>query len=123
MLVVSLGDLVLDVAVRPAVSLVKLRSGRLLVDVEPAQAFPGKRVKIQSRVDGAWRTLVQVRLNRKSQALVPGAIVPLDRSTLRATMSVNQAGPCYLGGFSAPVVLPARWVSLSISPSEVVYGQ
>jgi hypothetical protein len=111
------------VGVRPAVSLDRLRNGRLLVDVEPAQAFHGKKVKIQRRIDGAWRTLAQVRLNRSSRALVPAAIVPLGRSMLRATMSVNQAGPGYLGGFSAPLVLPARWVSLSISPSEIVYGQ
>jgi hypothetical protein len=110
------------VGVRPAVSLVWLDSGRLRVKVGGGSSFAGKAVKVQQLDSGSWSTLAKLRLNGKSRVLVPSSIVPLRRSTLRATMSVNQAGPGYLGGFSQPLILPVRWVSLSLSSSEVVFG-
>ena len=102
------------VGVRPAVSLVRLGGGKLRVHVMPTQPFVGRFVKFQQSQSGTWSTIAKLRLNAKSQAPVPTSLVPLTKSVLRATMSVNQAGPGYLGGFSPPVVRPGRWVSLTL---------
>jgi hypothetical protein len=110
------------VGVRPAVSLATLASGRMQVSVLP-QRFSGKFVRVQRRTAGTWSALAQLRLNGHSRALVPAAITPPSTVALRATISVNQAGPGYLGGFSAPIVVPARWVSLSLAPTELTYGE
>jgi hypothetical protein len=111
------------VGVRPAVALTHLDNGRLRVDVDAARSFAGKSVKLQQRQGGAWTTLAQLRLGASSAATAPDSLVPPQTATLRATMSVNQAGPGYLGGFSTPLVLPSRWVSLSTSASEIDFGQ
>src|SRR4029079_3204799 len=78
--------------VRPAVSLATLASGRMQVSVLP-QRFSGKFVKLQRQTAGTWSTLGQLRLNGNSRALVPASITPPSTVALRATMSVNQAGP------------------------------
>ena len=115
---------VLLVGVRPAVSLEQLAgNGRLRVDVAAASSFAGRSVKLQQLDSEGWSTLTSLRLNANSRALVPASFIPLGRSTLRVTMSVNQAGSGYLGGFSRPMILPARWVSLSLSSFEIVYGR
>jgi hypothetical protein len=111
------------VGVRPAVTLAQLDNGRLRVEVAAQSSFAGKAVRFQKREAGAWTTLAQLRLNASSTALVPVPLVPLQQTPLRATISVNQAGQGYLGGFSAPMVIPARWVSLSTSASELSFGQ
>ena len=71
---------------------------------------------------GVWTTLAQLHLGAKSTALVPSSLVPTQSSTVRATMSVNQAGQGYLGGFSAPLPLSSRWVSLTLSTPEIAFG-
>jgi hypothetical protein len=111
------------VGVRPAVTLTRLDNGRLRVEVTAAREFAGKAVKVSKQEAGVWTTLAKLRLNDRSRALVPAAVVPSQQTTLRVTMSVNQAGEGYLGGFSPPLVLPSRWVSLSLSDSEIDYGQ
>ncbi len=112
----------LSVAVRPALSLVLLDNGGLWVDVAAGRSLAGRSVKLQRLESGSWTTLAKLRLNGASRAFAPRSVVPLERATVRATMSVNQAGQGYLGGFAPPVVLPARWVSLSLSSSELVAG-
>jgi len=110
------------VGVRPAVTMTQLGNGRLQVDVKAGRSFAGRAVKVQKLDAGAWTTLAQLHLNAKSQALLPKSLVPLQSSTVRATMSVNQAGQGYLGAFSTPMVLKARWVSLTLSTPEISYG-
>ena len=111
------------VGVRPAVSLQRLDDGRLRVDAAAARSFAGRFVKLQRLESGVWSTLAKLRLNASSRTLVPASVVPLARTTLRVTMSVNQAGQGYLGGFSPPMLLPPRWVSLSLSSFEIAYGE
>ncbi len=111
------------VGVRPAVLLHSLSNGRLRVDVSAARSFAGRFVKLQRRDSGVWSTLAKLQLNGGSWALVPASVMPLGRAKLRATMSVNQAGQGYLGGFSTPLILSPRWVSLSLSRAEVVFGE
>ena len=110
------------VGVRPAVTMTQLRDGRIRVGVVGARSFAGRSVKLQKRESGIWSTIAQLPLDSASRALVPKALVPLQATTLRATFSVNQAGEGYLGGFSPPIVLPARWVSLSLSAPELTFG-
>jgi len=110
------------VGVRPAITVTQLGNGRLQVAVKAGHSFTGRAVKVQTLEAGAWRTLAQLHLNARSQALVPKTLVPMESSTVRATMSVNQAGEGYLGGFSTPFVVPSRWVSLTVSTPEIAYG-
>ena len=42
----------------------------------------------------------QTRLNANSVAIFSAKLLPQGRSTIRVAMSVNQAGPGYLGGKS-----------------------
>jgi hypothetical protein len=110
------------VGVRPAISITQLDNGRLQVEVVAGRSFAGRAVKVQKLDAGLWTTLAQLHLNGKSTALVPSSLVPPQSSTLRATMSVNQAGQGYLGGFSTPLALPSRWVSLTLSMPEISFG-
>jgi len=110
------------VGVRPAITMTQLDSGLLQVQVEAARSFPGRAVKVQKLDAGVWTTLTQLHLGAKSTALVPKALVPTQSTTVRATMSVNQAGQGYLGGFSAPLPLSSRWVSLTLSTPEIAFG-
>jgi hypothetical protein len=112
------------VGVRPAIALTQLDDGRLQVTVAGERSFARKTVKVQKQEPGgAWTTLAQLHLNGKSTAFAPMSLIPLQQTALRATMSVNQAGQGYLGGFSSPMTLPARWVSLSTSATEIKYGE
>jgi len=111
------------VGVRPAIELTQLDDGRIQVSVAAAKPFTGRMVKVQKQEGDAWTTLAQLHLNKQSTALIPRPLVPLQSTTLRAVMSVNQAGQGYLGGFSTPMVTNSRWVSLTISSPEINFGQ
>jgi hypothetical protein len=45
-------------------------------------------------------TVKQARLNSNSAAIFPATLLPKGHSTIRVALSVNQAGPGYLGGLS-----------------------
>jgi len=110
------------VGVRPAITMTQLANGRVQVEAEAARSFAGRAVKVQKLDAGVWTTLAQLHLGAKSTALVPRPLVPAQSATVRATMSVNQAGQGYLGGFSAPLPLSSRWVSLTLSTPEIAFG-
>jgi hypothetical protein len=88
------------VGVRPAVSLRLVTKARFSTRVTGASGFTGKLVKLQRRANGRWVTVKQKRLNARSVALFPASLLPHGRSAIRIAMSVNQAGPGYLGGLS-----------------------
>jgi hypothetical protein len=110
------------VGVRPAVTVTQLTNGRVRVVAIAQRSFAGRSVKVWELSSGRWLPITQLRLNSNSEALVPAALVPNHRTTMRATMSVNQSGSGYLGGFSPPIVLPARWVSISVSSPTIAFG-
>jgi len=110
------------VGVRPAVAMTHLDNGQIRVQVGASRSFAGRSVKIQKRDAGVWSTIAKLRLNAASRAIVPSSLVPLQTTKLRATFSVNQAGQGYLGAFSTPMTLPARWVSLTLTKPEVSFG-
>ena len=88
------------VGVRPAVSLRRTPAGRFATRVTGARSFAGRGVQLQRRsAAGRWITIKRVRLSRRSAAVIT-ATLPRGRSVLRIAMSVNQAGPGYLGGSS-----------------------
>jgi hypothetical protein len=93
------------VGVQPAVSLLRITKERFSTRVTAASSFSGKLVKLQRLGDGdKWVTVKQARLNTNSGAIFAASLLPRGRSTIRVAMSVNQAGPGYLGGFSRQLV-------------------
>jgi hypothetical protein len=99
--VVGSGSAVTAVSVRPAVSLVVLTRGGFSARVAAARSFRGRVVQLQRRLlDGRWRTISRNRLNLRSTAVFH-PVLPRGRSLLRVALSMNQAGPGYLAGFSA----------------------
>ena len=98
-----------EVGVRPAVALRRTAAGLLSTRVGGARSFAGRTVQLQRRtVTGRWVTIKRLRLNQRSAAIFRPvtfrAALPRGRSTLRIAMSVNQAGPGYLGGFSRTIL-------------------
>jgi hypothetical protein len=93
------------VNVRPAVSLRALGRLRFATHVTGTRSFAGRLVQLQRRrADGSWVTIARARLNRASNAVLHPR-VRHGRSTLRIALSVNQAGPGYLAGFSRSITI------------------
>jgi len=113
----------LMVGVRPALSLRVLSGGRLLGRALAGRSFRGRLVKLQQQSGSTWRTLAQRALDRRSEVVFGGSIVPRGAATLRLAMSVNEAGAGYLGAYGTPLRLRPRWVSLNATSTQVVYGQ
>jgi hypothetical protein len=76
---------------------------RLSTRVVAGTSFATKIVKLQRRVGNRWVTVRRARLNAKSSAIFKATALPRGRSVIRIAMSVNQAGPGYLGGFSRTI--------------------
>jgi hypothetical protein len=89
-----------SVGVQPAVSFARITRSRFLTHVSAANSFAGKLVQFQRLVGDRWVTVRQMRLSAASSAIFPGTLLAPGTWTLRIAMSVNQAGPGYLGGFS-----------------------
>ena len=88
------------IGVQPAMTLTKITKARVSTRVTGASSFVGKLVKLQRESGGTWITVKQTRLNANSVAIFSAKLLPQGRSTIRVVMSVNQAGPGYLGGKS-----------------------
>ena len=86
------------------------RNGGWIIHAAAGVSFAGKAVQLQrlNTLTGQWVTLRKVQLNNRSSVKV---IVKLPKglNQLRVTMSVNQAGPGFLGGMSAIV----KWRQLT----------
>ena len=90
---------------RPAVTLHALprTTGRFSAHVAGTRSFAGRIVQLQRRLaNGDWRTIARRRLDRHSTTVFTPRLAR-GRWTLRAAMSVNQAGAGYLTGFSGPI--------------------
>ncbi|HEY4348278.1 MAG TPA: hypothetical protein VGM80_11875 [Gaiellaceae bacterium] len=88
------------IGVQPALSFQRITKARFSTRVTGATGFSGKFVKFQRLVGDRWVTVKQARLNSNSAAIFPATLLPKGRSTIRVALSVNQAGPGYLGGLS-----------------------
>jgi hypothetical protein len=92
------------IGVRPRVVFRRVGRIRFRTRVVAARSFAGRRVRLQRRTAaGRWVTVKRIRLGRRSGATFR---VQLRRRSarLRLVMSVNQAGPGYLAGFSRTIV-------------------
>jgi hypothetical protein len=92
------------IGVQPGIRLMRITGARFSAHVSAASSFAGKQVKFQRRSGGKWVTVRQSRLNARSTAILPASLLPHGASTVRVAMSVNQAGPGYLGGLSRTLV-------------------
>ena len=89
------------IGVRPAISLRIITKARFSTRVVAGTSFAGRFVQLQRlEPGGKWKTVARARLNANSAAIFRAATLPTGRSTVRVAMSVNQAGPGYLAGFS-----------------------
>ena len=88
------------IGVRPGVSLRAITRARLASHVAAGSSLAGRLVQLQRLVGDRWQTVKRARLNASSTAVFHASALPFGRSTVRVAMSVNQAGPGYLGGFS-----------------------
>ena len=88
------------IGVQPAVSLRLISTARFSTRVSAAGSFAGKLVQLQRLSSGHWVTVKRTRLSSSSTAIFRASLLPRGRSTIRVAISVNQAGPGYLGGLS-----------------------
>ena len=92
------------IGVQPGMTLTRITKARLSTRVTGATSFAGRLVKLQREDGGRWITVKQTRLSPKSVAIFSASLLPKGRNTIRVAMSVNQAGPGYLGGKSRTIV-------------------
>jgi hypothetical protein len=95
------------VGVRPIVSIRRTRTGRIVVHVSGGRSFAYRIVQVQKQVNGHWSTIRRVRLGARSRMEFRLALRP-GRATLRAAISVNQAGVGYLGSTSRALTFTVR---------------
>jgi len=89
------------IGVAPAISLRVITKARFSTRVVAGASFAGKRVQLQREVTGgAWVTVAHAQLNGKSSAIFPASKLPLGASTIRIALSVKEAGPGYIAGYS-----------------------
>jgi hypothetical protein len=92
------------VGVHPSVTLHLISKARFSTKVVARNSFAGHFVQLQRLSRSRWVTIKRARLNGSSLAIFRASLLPHGRSTIRIAMSVNQAGPGYLGGFSRTLV-------------------
>jgi hypothetical protein len=100
----SAKSLVVAVGVHPAIETRILSGGRLWTQVTAGTSFKGSAVQVQRLTEGKWLTIAKRPLNGRSVAVFPVTTLPGGTSTLRVAISVNQAGPGYLGAFGPSFV-------------------
>jgi len=110
----------LIVGVAPALTLKLLASGHIRAHVAGNRSFYGRIVELQRRnPDGSWTTVMRKAVGLRANAVIAPR---LPASTIRAAMSVNQAGAGYLGAVTH--ALRYRPLALAIHPAvfKVLYG-
>jgi len=106
------------IGVEPAMSVEQLASGRVIVDVRAMRHFRGRLVELQSRSGRRWTTIDRKSLSRLGAALFTP---PQRNATLRAAMSVNQAGAGYLGAATHAFAYRPQSVMFRPSTLTVLY--
>src|SRR5262249_42166098 len=96
-------SLPVTIGVPPAVSLRRIRGARAQPPAAGGRASAGRFVQLQRRRGGRWVTIRRARLGKTSSTVFRASVLPRGRSTIRVAMSVNQAGPGYLAGFSRAI--------------------
>ncbi len=96
------------IAVRPGVTLTALKGARIRTHVSAGIQLIGRLVQLQRQVNGRWVTLAYRHLSPGSVAIFHAASLPEGRSKIRIAMSVNEAGPGLLAGFSRTIAYRRR---------------
>jgi hypothetical protein len=96
------------VAVRPAVTLTVLAAARIKTHVSAGVQLIGRLVQLQRFSSGRWVTVAYRHLSARSNAIFHAASLPHGSSHIRIAMSVNQAGPGLLAGFSRTITYHRR---------------
>lgn len=113
----------LMVGVRPALTMRVLAGGAIHALAAGGKSFKGSSIQLQRRLSsGGWSTIGKRQLNRHSAALFAASNLPTGKLDLRLALSVNQAGPGFLGSVGQAMLLPARWLTLSLTTFKVDYG-
>jgi hypothetical protein len=110
----------LTVGVRPAIAMRELANGHVLVRVKAGRPLLGSMLQLQSRAGAGWTTVTAKRLSSASIAVFAPT---LPASTIRAALSVNQAGAGLLGSTSHGLVYRPRGLTMTASAPKVVYGR
>ncbi len=88
------------IGVAPEVSLHLISKARFETHVSAGNPLAGRSVQLQRLANGGWLTLKRERLSSNSNAIFSAALLPQGTSTIRIALSVNEAGPGLLAGFS-----------------------
>jgi hypothetical protein len=96
------------IAVRPAVTLTALAGARIKTHVTAGIQLIGRLVQLQRLANGRWVTVAYRHLTPASNAIFHAASLPRGRSRIRIAMSVNEAGPGLLAGFSRTIAYRRR---------------
>jgi hypothetical protein len=96
------------IAVRPAVTLTALKGARIKTHVTAGIQLIGRLVQLQRLANGRWVTVSYRHLSPGSTAIFHAASLPHGRSRIRIAMSVNEAGPGLLAGFSRTIACRGR---------------
>jgi hypothetical protein len=112
------------VAVEPAVTVSQLINGKISTRVLAGEPLTGRVVELQQFNLGiGWKTLSQLPVNTIGEVTFPAPAIKTDTATLRVAMSVNQAGAGYLGTTSHELTYQAKFVSLAVPATKVLYGK
>jgi hypothetical protein len=107
------------VGVRPAITVTELTNGHVLVQAKAGRSLVRATIKLQRRAGGAWQTMMTKKLSSASIAVFA---LSLPTATIRAALSVNQAGAGLLGSTSHALVYRPRAITMSASATKVLYG-
>lgn len=107
------------IRVEPALSIRELGDGRISAHVAAGRSFAHRVVELEQLRGGAWHVVQKAKLSGSSSA----AFAPRSSSQkLRLALSVNQAGPGYLGATSHAIAYRAYALTLEPRDFRVLYG-
>ncbi len=107
------------VGVTPSTSIRELGNGHIWTRVTAGSSFDRRFVKLQTMSSGTWQTVAQKRLSTASVAVFS---TRLPTSSVRVTMSVNQAGAGYLATASHALGYKAYALTINARSFKVLYG-
>ena len=110
----------MTVGVAPAITVRELRNGNVAAHVVLGHSLKGRLVKLQLLTSGAFRMVEQAPIGLDSTAIFKAS---LPTGKIRAALSVNEAGPGYLGGTSGTLAYHGHSLAMRVSALAVDYGE
>jgi len=103
----------LVVGVRPALTIARLRGGRLKATVTPAIACAACKAELQRRIPRGWETIDQLPLGNPNRHIFFPPPIRAGTATLRIALSLSEAATGYFKTSSRPLAYRAQFVSLA----------